>query len=237
MLKNSEIITEFVQILDNMYKQGWDERNSGNMSQLLSEEILLPYQKELFRKEGGTTGGTFPGLAEKIILITATGKYFKNMVKNPEENLGIIKIDKTGKKFDVLWGFSNNGAPTSELPTHLATHQARLEVNPKQSIVIHSHATNVLAMTFIHENNDKEFTKTLWKMTTEGVVVFPDGVSVVPWMVCGTEEIGLETAKRMKDVRTVIWSMHGIFVAGDTLDDAFGLMETIEKAADRKSVV
>ena len=69
-------------------------------------------------------------------------------------------------------------------------------------------------------------------MITECLVVFPDGVSVLPWMVAGTVELGLASAEKMRDSRVVIWPHHGIMGAGQSMDDAFGLVETVEKAAD-----
>ena len=35
----------------------------------------------------------------------------------------------------------------------------------------------------------------------------------------------------MKDFRLVIWGLHGIYGAGKDMDEAFGLIETVEKAA------
>ena len=35
----------------------------------------------------------------------------------------------------------------------------------------------------------------------------------------------------MKEYHAVIWPQHGIFGTGTTIDEAFGLIETIEKAA------
>ena len=35
----------------------------------------------------------------------------------------------------------------------------------------------------------------------------------------------------MKEFRVVIWGMHGIYGAGKTMDETFGLVETVEKAA------
>jgi len=87
-------------------------------------------------------------------------------------------------------------------------------------------------MTFVHPLDEREFTRTLWQMCTECVFVFPDGVSVLPWMVCGTNEIGMATAEKMRCARIVVWAMHGIYSAGKSLDDAFGLLETAEKAAE-----
>ena len=62
-------------------------------------------------------------------------------------------------------------------------------------------------------------------------MVFPDGVGVLPWMLCGTNEIGEATAGKIKEFRLVIWAMHGIYAAGRSMDETFGLIETVEKAA------
>jgi rhamnulose-1-phosphate aldolase len=63
------------------------------------------------------------------------------------------------------------------------------------------------------------------------MVVFPDGVGVLPWMLCGNNEIGEATAQKMQEYRIVIWGLHGIYGAGRDMDEAFGLIETVEKAA------
>ena len=56
-------------------------------------------------------------------------------------------------------------------------------------------------------------------------------MSVLPWMLCGTNEIGRATAEKMKTARLVVWAQHGIYGAGRDLDETFGLIETAEKAA------
>ena len=50
-------------------------------------------------------------------------------------------------------------------------------------------------------------------------------------MLCGTNSIGEATAKKMQEFRLVVWGMHGIYGAGKTMDETFGLIETVEKAA------
>ena len=50
-------------------------------------------------------------------------------------------------------------------------------------------------------------------------------------MLCGTNEIGEATAAKMKEFRLVVWALHGIYGAGKSLDETFGLIETVEKAA------
>ena len=38
-------------------------------------------------------------------------------------------------------------------------------------------------------------------------------------------------AKKMEEFRLVVWAMHGIYGSGKTMDETFGLIETVEKAA------
>jgi rhamnulose-1-phosphate aldolase len=79
--------------------------------------------------------------------------------------------------------------------------------------------------------DDVIFTRKLWKSNTEAVVVFPEGIGVLPCMICGTNEIGEATAKKMEEYRLVSWTNHGIYGVGETIDEAFGLIETVEKTA------
>ena len=230
-------VREMCETTANMYRLGWDERNGGNISYLLKEEEVKDYLNlnKVIREIPfmGVEEAKFDAsaLAGKIFIVTGTGKYFKNVEKDPETNLGIVRIAKDGKKAELLWGFKDGGRFTSEFPAHMMSHMARLKVNPNNRIIMHCHPTNLLAMTFVHDLDEKKFTHTLWETCTECMVVFPDGVSVLPWMLCGTMEIGEATAKKMEDFRLVVWSMHGIYAAGNDMDETFGLIETVEKAA------
>ena len=170
-------------------------------------------------------------LIGKYFLVTGTGKYFKNVNGDPETNLGLFRIAQDGKNAELLWGYADGGKFTSELPAHLMSHIERIKVDPENRVVMHCHPTNLVAMTYVHELETKGFTHTLWQMSTECIVVFPEGVEVLPWMLCGTNEIGVATAEKMKSARVVVWAMHGIYGAGKTLDETFGLIETVEKAA------
>ena len=178
------------------------------------------------------TGFAAPQLDGKCFLVTGTGKYFKNVQYAPEVNLGIVRLTKGGETAELLWGFADGGQFTSEFPAHMMSHVARLAVDPDNRVVMHCHPANLLAMTYVHSLDEREFTRTLWQMCTECIVVFPDGVNVLPWMLCGTNAIGEATAEKMKTARLVVWSQHGIYGAGRDLDETFGLIETAEKAAE-----
>ena len=230
-------VQEMCKTTANMYRLGWDERNGGNISYLLDEKEVAEYLdlNKVIRtiplmgwnaEEFDTTP-----LAGKIFIVTGTGKYFKNVQDDPETNLGIIRIAPNNKGVELLWGYKDGGRTTSELPAHLMCHMARLKQDPENRVIIHSHPTHTLAMNYVHELDEKKFTHTLWEMCTECIVVFPDGVGILPWMLCGTNSIGEATAKKMAEFRLVIWGMHGIYGAGKSLDETFGLIETVEKAA------
>ena len=230
-------VREMCKTASNMYRLGWDERNGGNISYLLKNDEVAEYLdlKKVIRTIPlmGVNEVDFDAspLEGKIFIVTGTGKYFKNVEDDPETNLGIVRIGKGGKEVELLWGYKDGGRPTSEFPAHMMSHMARLSVDPENRVVMHSHPTNTLAMNFVHELDEKKFTHSLWEMCTECIVVFPEGVGVLPWMLCGTTEIGKATAEKMKEFRLVVWAMHGIYGAGKTLDETFGLIETVEKAA------
>lgn len=225
-------LIEMVRTTTNMYAHGWDERNGGNISVLLDEADVAEYLDVNTVLRVIPTGFEAPALEGKYFLVTGTGKYFKNVQYDPACNLGLVKLINGGKVAQLLWGFTDGGKFTSEFPAHMMSHAARLTVGPDNRVVMHCHPANLLAMTYVHDLGSRAFTRTLWQMCTECIVVFPDGVNVLPWMLCGTTEIGQATAEQMNTARLVVWAQHGIYGAGKDLDETFGLIETAEKAAE-----
>lgn len=225
-------IQEMIEVTSNLYRLGWDERNGGNITYLVDEAEVQKYidTTKVIRNIPMSFDGK--ELVGKYFLVTGSGKYFKNVQSDPENNLGILRVAEDAHSVDLLWGYSDGGLPTSELPAHFMGHIARLAVDPENRVVMHCYATHLLAMTFSHEITSKAITRTLWEMCTECLVVFPEGIKVLPWLVPGSNEIGEATAKAMKDFRLVLWSFHGVYGAGRTIDETFGLIETAEKAAE-----
>ena len=224
-------MVEMMRTTANMYRLGYDERNGGNISYMLDPEVVGEYLDLDNVIRTIPTGFDATKLIDKIFIVTGTGKYFKNVEYDPETNLGIIRIAKDGTTAELLWGYKDGGRFTSELPAHLMSHIARLSKNPDNRIIMHCHPDYTLAMTQVHEMDERALTRTLWKQMTESIVVFPEGVGVLPWMVCGNNAIGEATTKKMEEYRLVVWTLHGIYGCGNDMDEAFGLIETVEKAA------
>ena len=134
---NAPFVTEMRRACANMYRLGWDERNGGNISYMLNNEEVAEYLDVDRAIRSIPLGFDATALVGKIFIVTGTGKYFKNVEDDPENNLGIIRIAKDGKTANLLWGYKDGGRFTSELPAHLMSHIARLTVDPENRVVIH----------------------------------------------------------------------------------------------------
>lgn len=228
---NSPYVEQMRKITNGLYTHGWDERNGGNVSYRLLESEIKPYADtgKVLRNESIDFDAS--EIAGQYYLVTGTGRYFKNVIDNPEGDTGLVQIAKDGHSVDILWGYNDGAQPTSEFPAHLMTHINRQHADSNQRVVMHCHPTNLIAMSFTVPLDEKTMTRILWKMQAESVVVFPEGLGIIPYMTPGTNQIGEATADKMKEFRLVLWPQHGVFAAGDSMDETFGLIETVEKAA------
>lgn len=231
-IKEASFIKEMIKVTNDMWLKGWDERNGGNVSYRLHKEEVNKYKSELTGNRTIELFNEVKELAGEYFLVTGSGKYFRNVILDPEVNLGIIKIADDGNSYTILWGLTDGAKPTSELPAHLLSHITRLKAtNGESRVIMHTHATNLIALSYVLELTTENITKLLWEMSTECLVVFPEGMGVIPWMVPGKEEIGRATAEEMEKHPMVLWPFHGVFGAGKDLDEAIGLIDTAEKAA------
>lgn len=216
-----------------MWEKGWDEANGGNISCLLDPEeaaAITTYAQKDRR--------TYPmhnipaNVRGRSFLVSSTGSYFQYISEQPQNLLGIVRIPEQGDHYEIVAGYAAGGRPTSEFEAHLRSHAERLKHNPKHHVIMHNHATAILTMTHCGPTTEKELTVALWRIISEAIILFPDGVGFLPWCVCGNEEIGIKTANLMADHRIVLWQYHGVLTAGNDMRDAFGLLETVEKAAE-----
>ena len=231
---DAEFVKGFMRVCDDAFQKGWHERNGGNLTYWVRPEEVAAVQ-ECFatNRPWQPIGVAVPHLASGYFLVTGSGKYFRNVSLAPQDNIAMIELDDKGENYRILWGLEQGGRPTSELPTHLMNLNIKYPLTGgSYRVILHSHTTNVIALTFVLPLEDKVFTRELWEMATECPVVFPDGVGVVPWMVPGGREIALATGELMKKYDIAIWAHHGTFCAGPDFDTVFGLMDTVEKSAE-----
>ncbi len=224
----------FIRMADDGFRQGWHERNGGNLSYRIKPEEIESVKEELsFDRPWEDIGTSVPGLSGEYFLVTGSGKFMRNVTVDPADTLAVIRLDEAGERYQTVWGLTGGGRPTSELPSHLMNHEVKKRVtNGAHRVIYHCHATNVIALTFVLPLTDEVFTRELWEMATECPVVFPSGIGVVGWMVPGGRDIAVETSKLMEQYDVAVWAHHGIFCSGETFDLTFGLAHTVEKAAE-----
>lgn len=231
-----EVVKGYIRMCNDGWLQGWHERNGGNLTYRMTQEdfeVCEPYFN--LKGEGHEwvdLGIKAPSLGGQFFITTGSGKYMRKVSIDLTDSIGIVELSEDGSSYRKVWGLSNGGRPTSELPTHIMNHAVRAQATDGENrIIYHAHCPNVIALSTIVEPDARAWSRILWKSMTECIVVFPDGVGVVPWMVPGGAAIAEATSKLMEDYAACVWTQHGLFVSGSSFDDAFGLMHTIEKSA------
>lgn len=215
---------------------GWHEANGGNVSYRLSEADRQACSKYMnFAVAGGVwheLETPMPTLADECFLVTGAGKYLRDIEQNLRESVGIIQMDATGGSWRIIWGLRDGGSPTSELPMHLSCHAMRKEAsNGEDRVVYHAHATSVIALSTVLPADARTWSRMLWSCMTECIIVFPQGLGVIPWMVPGSEEIAQATCDAMRAVSACVWPQHGIVVSKPSFEEAIGCVQTVDKAA------
>ena len=229
-----EVMQHYIRMCGDGWDQGWHERNGGNLTyRMRPEEVeqCRPYFKAI-PGQWVNMGVQADNLRGEFFISTGSGKYFRNVPLAHQDNICIVEINAAGDAWRIVWGLEKGGRPTREVPSHFLNHSVRKEATGGACRVIyHAHPANLIAMTYILPLTARDFTRALWKSATECPVVFPGGVGVVPWMVPGGRDIALATSERMKEYDAAVWAHHGLFASGPDFDTTFGLMHTIEKAA------
>lgn len=228
-----EIIKAYIRMCNDGWLQGWHERNGGNLTYRLKDDEVAEC-RPFFKKPGEWVkmGVCAKNLAGEYFITTGSGKYFRNVILDPLHSIGIVQINAEGDSWRIVWGLEGGAKPTSEFPSHFMNHSVRCAAtNGACRVIYHAHTPNLIALTYIMPLTARDFTRALWQSATECPVVFPSGVGVVPWMVPGGAEIALATSELMKEFDAAIWAHHGLFCSGPDFDTTFGLMHTIEKAA------
>lgn len=230
---DTRLIRDFTKVCSDGYVQGWHERNGGNLSYRMRDEEVAEMKDHFsYDAEWRDIGTEVPDLKNEYFMVTGSGKYFRDVELDFEDNVAVIQLNEDGTKYRIVWGLVNGGRPTSELPSHLMNLEVLKQRDPEMRIVYHAHPANTVALTFVLPLTDEVFTREIWEMETECPVVFPQGIGVVEWMVPGGREIAVKTCEIMKTKNVAIWAHHGMFVCGHDFDEAFGLMHTVEKAAE-----
>lgn len=162
-------------------------------------------------------------------------KYLFQRAKSYERNGGNLSYRMKAEEVEEVKAYLASDAewkPIGISVPGLAGECFMVTGSGKHRVIYHAHTTNVIALTFVLPLKDEVFTRELWEMATECPVVFPSEIGVVEWMVPGGRDIAVATSRQMKEYDVAIWAHHGMFCSGEDFDLTFGLIHTVEKAAE-----
>ena len=222
-MEDLQFIKGFTRMCDDGWNQGWHERNGGNLTYRMTDEEVAEARPffDAEPREWVKMGVCGENLAGQYFVSTGSGKYMRNVAGDPAHNIGIVEINETGDAFRIVWGLLNGARPTSEFESHYMNHcVTAARTDGANRVIYHAHTPGIIEMSFIVPLEDRAFTRVLWQMMTECVVVFPGGPASAE-----------ASSELMKTYDTIVWAHHGLFAAGPDFDTTFGLAHTVEKAA------
>ena len=174
-ITTSWFVQGMIKATSDAWLKGWDERNGGNLTLRLDDADIEPYTADFHQKPRYIAlSQPMPLLANTPFIVTGSGKFFRNVQLDPQANLGVVKVDSDGAGYHILWGLTDEAVPTSELPAHFLSHCERIKATDgKDRVIMHCHATNLIALTYVLENSSDFITRKLWEGSTECLVATP----------------------------------------------------------------
>ncbi len=246
----TQIIEEISQVARYLWEKGWAERNAGNISLNVTGILAENHSDAFDLLASEPLKVKYPLLKGNYFIITPTGSRMRELTRNTIENLCYIRINDEGDGythlpsavFESLFPVQSytGGAkmesvfpvPSSELPAHLAIHEMFLREQPENKAVIHTHTTELIALTQISSfQSSASINKLLWGMHPETVMFVPKGSGFVPYTLPGTEAIAAATVEELKQHPMVIWEKHGVFATGESITSAFDTIDLMAKSA------
>lgn len=166
------------------------------------------YQKGLV----SGSGGNISYRDGDEILITASGVPLKEV---NEDNLVCVSL-KNG-------GYSGNICPSKETMMHVKCYIER----PDIKAVLHVHSVYTVAISCMEEISEKKSVPVYTPGYGARVGILP----VIPYIMPGSTQLAERVADVIKHRNMVLLENHGVVTVGDTLEQAFGLVDEIEENA------
>lgn len=168
-----------------------------------------------------------PHLAGGSILMSGSGRRLREILSNPLDNLGFVKIDpggETGKLYTTPTRLF--ARLSSEFNSHLAIHDDQVAATgTNYHAVVHAQPRYLTYLSHVTEYRDETYlNRHLLRWQPELIVNLPEGIGVVPFCVPGSPDLMQGTVKALRTHRVVLWSKHGVVARSDI---------SIKRAADR----
>jgi len=214
-------------------EMGAAEGAAGNLSVCVRESLdvtaLFPRQQTM------RLPISVPELAGATLIVSGSGRRLREIAASPGDNLACIIVEHDGQTGKML---TSANPPfrrvTSEFNSHLAVHHARLTATDARfQAVVHAQPLHLTYLSHIPAYQDERyFNARLFRWQPETILSMPQGMSVLPFIVNGSQEQMSATALAMQVHSLVVWARHGVVArSNDSVLHAVDLIEYAEAAA------
>jgi rhamnulose-1-phosphate aldolase len=212
------------------WEKGWGARNGGNISVDVTEAV--PDVRDWNQCPRIPMAIDLPELAGRFLLVTTTGSRFRELAREPQESILLVRIAEKLDSYQILWGGAGpHSRPTAEFISHLKIHALLRRNNAPEKAVLHSHPGELIALTHLKDYGQESFQRFLWATHVSVKFFLPEGVGMAPYQAGGSEELADVTVELFRDHTAVLWEKHGCTTVGNDASDAFDLMDLLNSAA------
>ena len=227
-----QTVREVAEVAGILWDRGWAESNAGNITaDVTGEYIGTPAASA--KERALPFPRPYGMLAGRSYLVTGTGRRMRDLARDPLAHATFLRIDDDGAGCVLFLpdGSAPTLAPTSELASHLAIHEALRARGSNERVVLHAHATELVALTHHAAFQDEAtLNAMLWGMHPEAVIFLPAGVGLVPYALTGSERLATATVAAMQRHDVVLWEKHGVVAIGATPHAALDRIDIVAKS-------
>ena len=225
MITEMEETRDFERVAEVLSAKGWAEASAGNMSLRLAK-APGPSAPDSLSGRVQDAAVDMTDLIGDRFLVTASGSRMREIAREPQKGLCLIKIlDK-----QRFWLVDGCEKPSSEWPTHAGLHALFKESRSGERAVVHCHPLSLIALSHIF-TDEKEMNGRIFRMQHETRLFVPEMLGLIPYAVTGSQALAKASREKLKRFRLALWDKHGIIAGGRSLNEALDRIEMVEKAA------
>ena len=168
-----------------------------------------------------------PELAGHAFVVTGSGRRLREIIHNPEANLGCLIVAEGGQTAQLYTSpqclFTRL---TSEFNSHLAVHYSQVQATGTHfHAVVHAQPPYLTYLSHIRRYQNEDYLNAhLLRWEPETIINLPEGLGVVPFQVPGSAAMMAATVPAMRQHQVVLWCKHGVMARSD---------QSVKRAADR----
>ena len=195
----------------------------------------LEFRRRFPDRENISLSMSVPGLAEATFLVSGSGRRLRELLDDPEGNLGCLVVDPGGQTGRLYTSPRRRFSRlTSEFNSHLAIHSDRLTSSQAGwHSVVHAQPPHLTYLSHVLPyQNEGYLNRRLFRWQPETIIQMPEGLGVVSFLVPGSQALVEATREAMRCHQLGVWSRHGVIARADrSVKHAVDLIEYAEAAA------